>query len=44
MTYGGNGFRDSIMSRAKELIVTALEQSERIKYLKIAVRKFKKCI
>ena len=44
MTYGGIGFRDSIKFRAKELLVTALEQSERIKYLKIAVRKFKKCI
>ena len=44
MTYGGSAFRDSILYRAKELLVTALEQSERIKYLKIAIRKYKKNI
>ena len=44
MTYGGMTMRDSIIDRAKGLLKTALEQSERIKYLKIAVRKFKKCI
>jgi hypothetical protein len=37
MTYGGNGYRDSYLFRSKELITTALEQSERIKGLKLAI-------